>query len=220
MSPRILFEQELEELKENVATMSLQVETTYTALFEALENKDENKIRKIMESDRMVSDMERNIESKCLALITKQQPIARDLRTVSASLKVVTDIERVGDHVSDIAELLLRLRMEPLDSYSEHLVPMMNATREMVHASVVAFVGRDEQSAHEVIKGDDVVDSLFNKVKEDLIEYLKKETKNVDECIDVLMIAKYFEKIGDHAVNISEWELFQETGDLGDIRLL
>lgn len=220
MSPRILFERELEELKKNVATMSLQVESTYTELFEALEKKDEKKIKRIMESDRMVSDMERNIESKCLTLITKQQPVARDLRTVSASLKVVTDIERVGDHVSDIAELILRLNLEPLDSYSAHLSPMMKATREMVHASVEAFTKRQERSAHEVIQGDDVIDALFNKVKEDLIDYLKKETKSADECIDVLMIAKYFEKIGDHAVNIAEWELFQETGDLGNIRLL
>ena len=220
MSPRTVFEQELKELKENVAIMSLQVEKTYTALFQALDNKDEDKIRSIMESDRGISDMERNIESKCLSLITRQQPVARDLRLVSASLKVVTDIERVGDHLSDIAELLLRLGMKGLDSYSEHLRPMMDAAKEMVHVSVEAFVGRKEEAAREVIAGDDVVDDLFNKVKNDLIIYLKKETRNADECIDVLMIAKYFEKIGDHAVNIAEWELFQETGDLGDKRLL
>lgn len=220
MSPRTLFEHELKELKESVAAMSRQVESTYAALFHALDDKDEITVKKIMESDRGVSDMERNIESRCLSLITKQQPVARDLRTVSASLKVVTDIERVGDHVSDIAELLLRLKLTPFEAYSEHLAPMMKATKEMVHAAVVSFVGRNESAAKEVIEGDDVVDELFNKVKNDLIEYLKKETKNVDECIDVLMIAKYFEKIGDHAVNIAEWELFQETGDMGDVRLL
>lgn len=220
MSPRTIFEQELNELRENVTAMSRQVEYTYVALFQALEDKEENRIKDIMKSDRGISDMERSIESKCLSLITRQQPVARDLRAVSASLKVVTDIERVGDHVSDIAELLLRLNLKALDSYSEHLVPMMYAAKEMVHASVEAFVERDEEAARIVIADDDIVDDLFNKVKNDLIEYLKKETKNADECIDVLMIAKYFEKIGDHAVNIAEWELFQETGDLGDVRLL
>lgn len=220
MSPRTVFEQELKELKENVETMSRQVEETYIALFHALEYKQEDRIRKIMESDRGITDMERNIESGCLSLITKQQPVARDLRIVSASLKVVTDIERVGNHVSDIAELLLRLGMKGLDSYSEHLTPMMNAAKEMIHASVKAFADRDEEAAREVIDGDDAVDALFNKVKDDLIDYLRKETKDANECIDVLMIAKYFEKIGDYAVNIAQWELFQETGDIGDIRLL
>lgn len=220
MSPRIVFEHELEELKEKVAAMSLQVETTYEELFLALDKKDEQKIKKIMEIDRAVSDMERNIESRCLSLLTRQQPVARDLRTVSASLKVVTDMERVGDHVSDIAELLVRLRMNPLESYSEHLVPMREAVKEMIHAAVEAFVERNEEAAKEVIDSDDVVDELFNKVKNDLIEYLKKETKNADECIDILMIAKYFEKMGDHAVNIGEWALFQETGDIGNVRLL
>lgn len=220
MSPRILFEYELKALKESVTAMSLLVEQTYDELFEALENKDEDKIRKIMESDRTVSDMERNIESRCLSLITKQQPVARDLRTVSASLKVVTDIQRVGDHVSDIAELLLRLNMADLSNCSEHLPAMMKYTKEMLHEAVDAFTERKDREARLVIDEDDIVDEFFNKVKEDLISYLKKETKNPDDCIDILMIAKYFEKIADHAVNIAEWELFQETGDLGNTRLL
>ncbi len=220
MSPRIVFEQELEQLKESVATMSLLVENTYDELFQALEEKNENKIREIMESDRMVSDMERSIESRCLSLLTRQQPVARDLRAVSATLKVVTDIKRVGDILSDIAELLLRLRMEGLSSYSVHLPAMMKTTKEMLREAVEAFTERKEREAGIVIEEDDIVDEFFNKVKEDLIDYLKKETKNADDCIDILMIAKYFEKIGDHAVNIAEWELFQETGDIGNMRIL
>ena len=220
MSPRIVFEQELKALKESVTTMSLLVENTYDELFQALEDKDENKIRKIMESDRTVSDMERNIESRCLSLLTRQQPVARDLRTVSASLKVVTDIKRVGDIISDIAELLLRLNMTELSSYSVHLPAMMRSTKAMLREAVESFVERNEREARIVIDEDDIVDEFFNKVKEDLIGYLKKETKNADDCIDILMIAKYFEKIGDHAVNIAEWELFQETGDIGNTRIL
>lgn len=220
MSPRIVFECELEILKDNVEKMSLQVEKTYDELFTAVEQKDEEKIMKLMECDRVVADMERHIESQCLALITRQQPVARDLRMITTGLKVVTDIERAGDHVADMAELLLRIGMTPLKSYSEHLDPMIIATKELLHDAVEAFVGRNEIAAEDVISGDDIIDDLFNKVKRDLIEYLKKETKNADECIDILMIAKYLEKIGDHAVNIAEWELFRETGELGDVRLL
>lgn len=164
--------------------------------------------------------MERRIESMCLNLITKQQPIARDLRLVSAALKVVTDIERVGDHVSDIAELLLRLEMKDLSEFSPHLSGMIDATRELLDKSVEAFLNRNREEAEEVIRGDDVVDMLFNKAKMDLIHYLKTDTKNADECIDVLMLAKYLEKIGDHAVNIGEWEIFQETGSVENIRIL
>lgn len=214
MSPRIVFEHELEKLKESVATMSLLVENTYDELFQALDQKDENKIRQIMKSDRTVSDMERTIESSCLSLLTRQQPVARDLRTVSGTLKVVTDIKRVGDIISDIAELLLRLNMIELSSYSVHLPTMMQSTKEMLHEAVEAFTERKEREAEIVIQEDDIIDEFFNKVKEDLIGYLKKETKNADDCIDILMIAKYFEKIADHAVNIAQWELFQETGVL------
>lgn len=220
MSPRTVFEHELKVLKENVADMSLQAEAAYEELFNALKTKDMERIKKILKSDRVVTDMERNIESKCLSLITKQQPVARDLRMVTASLKVVTDIERVGDHVTDIAELLLRLNLNPLSLYSRHLEPMVKATREMIHAAVKAFTDRDRESAAEVIESDDAVDDLFNKVKLDLIDYLKKETVSADECVDVLMLAKYLEKIGDHAVNIAQWEMFQETGDMGEVRIL
>ncbi|MCI6553060.1 MAG: phosphate signaling complex protein PhoU [Lachnospiraceae bacterium] len=220
MSPRITFEHELEELKENVANMSLQVEKTYRGLFQALEERDADRIRKIMEIDRAISDMERNIESRCLSLLTRQQPVARDLRIVTAGLKVVTDIERAGDHVADMAELFLRLDMNGPENYSEHLLPMAGEAVEMFHDAVEAFVERDEEAARQVIARDDVVDEFFNKVKDDLIECLKKETKNADECVDILLVAKYLEKIADHAVNIGEWELFQETGDIGMARLL
>lgn len=208
MSPRAIFESELKVLKDNVETMGLLVEEAYETLFLALDQKNEAMIRKILKNDRTVSDMERRIESMCLSLITKQQPVATDLRMITASLKVVTDIERVNNHVSDMAELLLRINMNELSSYSEHIIPMVEEAKKMVHAAVEAFAKREEAAAREVIAGDDIVDHLFNKVKDDLIAYLKSETKNADECIDVLMIAKYLEKIGDHAVNIASWQLF------------
>ena len=220
MSPRITFENELKVLRKNFSEMAQKVEESYVTLFEALESQDEEVIHKLKNNSKAFSKRQREIESQCLFLITKQQPIVGDLRVVTASLKVVTDIERVGDHVSDMAELLLRLNMKDLSLYSVHVKTMILATKEMIHNAVNAFVERDMESARELIKSDDVVDECFNKVKKDLIESLKKEVKDADECVDVLMLAKYLEKIGDHAVNICEWEIFQETGNISDMRLL
>ncbi|MEI3211088.1 MAG: phosphate signaling complex protein PhoU [Lachnospiraceae bacterium] len=220
MSPRTTFINELNQLKENVADMATRVEKNYETLFEAYEKKEKAAIEKIVAVDKDINRRQREIESECLFLITKQQPIVSDLRAVTASLKVVTDIERVGDHVADIAELLIRMDMKELSVYSVHLNPMIRETRDMLRMAVDAFTGRNKEEAQEVIQKDDVVDELFNAVKNDVIESLKKETRDADECVDILMIAKYLEKIGDHAVNICEWEIFKETGNISDMRLL
>ncbi len=220
MSPRTTFINELNQLKENVADMATRVEKNYETLFEAYEKKEKAAIEKIVAVDKDINRRQREIESECLFLITKQQPIVSDLRAVTASLKVVTDIERVGDHVADIAELLIRMDMKELSVYSAHLNPMIRETRDMLRMAVDAFTGGNKEEAQEVIQKDDVVDELFNAVKNDVIESLKKETRDADECVDILMIAKYLEKIGDHAVNICEWEIFKETGNISDMRLL
>ncbi|WP_337404664.1 phosphate signaling complex protein PhoU [Suilimivivens sp.] len=220
MSPRTTFINELNQLKENVADMATRVEKNYETLFEAYEKKEKAAIEKIVAVDKDINRRQREIESECLFLITKQQPIVSDLRAVTASLKVVTDIERVGDHVADIAELLIRMDMKELSVYSAHLNPMIRETRDMLRMAVDAFTGRNKEEAQEVIQKDDVVDELFNAVKNDVIESLKKETRDADESVDILMIAKYLEKIGDHAVNICEWEIFKETGNISDMRLL
>lgn len=220
MSPRIIFDNELKLLRENVAQMARKVEESYDELFKALAEQDENKIMELKKNDKAASKRQREIESQCLFLITKQQPIVGDLRVVTASLKVVTDIERVGDHVSDMADLLLRLQMKDLSLFSVHVETMIMATREMLHEAVEMFIARDMEAAKRVIREDDIIDECFNKVKYDLIDSLKREVKDADECIDVLMLAKYLEKIGDHAVNIGEWEIFQETGNISDMRLL
>ncbi len=220
MSPRTTFINELNQLKENVADMATGVEKNYETLFEAYEKKEKAAIEKIVAVDKDINRRQREIESECLFLITKQQPIVSDLRAVTASLKVVTDIERVGDHVADIAELLIRMDMKELSAYSAHLNPMIRETRDMLRMAVDAFTGRNKEEAQEVIQKDDVVDELFNAVKNDVIESLKKETRDADESVDILMIAKYLEKIGDHAVNICEWEIFKETGNISDMRLL
>lgn len=220
MTPRITFEHELEELKINLEEMGQHVESIYDRLFLAIGAGDKNAIRNIMKDDRVINDMEKHIEARCLTLITKQQPVARDLRVVSAALKVVTDLERVGDQVTDIAEITLRFDDSDVFRYSVHLATMADATKEQLHQAVEAFINRDIESATELIAGDDVIDDLFNKVKSDVIDYLRTGKWPADECIDLLMIAKYLEKIGDHAVNIADWERFQETGNIHNTRLL
>lgn len=220
MSPRTLFEHELGQLRDDLKKMCFQVEAVYDRLFSAMAVKDGETIFNILEQDRVVKDMEKSIESRCLSLITKQHPIARDLRTVSASLKVVTDIKRVGDIVTDMAELIIRLQMKDVSTYSENLPLMIKETKALLHSAVGAFLRRNQEEAENVIAGDDKVDDLFNKVKDDLVAHLKEGTANADDCIDILMIAKYLEKIGDHAVNVGEWEVFQETGNMSDTRIL
>lgn len=220
MTTRIIYAHELERLCENVEDMSNLVEASLNNLFFAIENKNHELAKQIIKDDRNVNDAERAIEAECLSLITKQQPIASDLRMVSSILKVVTDIERIGDHAADIAELVLRMNHAQLETYSEHIQPMITAAKEMVHDAVSAFISRDREKSALVIQSDDVVDELFDKVKNDITRRLKTEGANVDECIDVLLIAKYLERVGDHATNICEWEIFKETGAIEDVVIL
>ena len=220
MTTRTIFEQELTSLRDDLKKMCFLVEGVYEKLFSAMQIGDRSTILDISEQDHQVRDMEKQIESRCLSLLTRQQPLARDLRMVSASLKVVTDIRRVGDHVVDMAELILRMDGKDFGAYSKHLDEMVKETKEMFHDSVSAFLKRSKDEAQRVIDTDDTIDALFNIVKEGLIEHLKQGTADPDNCIDILMIAKYLEKIGDHAVNVGEWEIFQETGDLSNTRLL
>lgn len=220
MTTRSMYLEELNSLRKSLAEMGAAVEESFNLLLTAVENKDTDLEQQIIRGDRVINDMERSIESQCLSLITRQQPIAGDLRMISAALKVVTDIERIGDQTADIAELMLRLRDCDLDAYSRHITGRLQVAKEIVHDAVGAFVNRDSRAADEVIRHDDVVDELFAKVKDDLVHMLQEGVDNIDACVDVLMIAKYLERIGDHAVNIAEWEIFQESGAIQHIRLM
>lgn len=219
MTTRKIYDQELTQLKDTLEDMGNMAEASLNNLFFAIENKNDDLARQIIRDDRKINNLERNIESQCLSLITRQQPIASDLRMISSILKVVTDVERIGDHASDIAEVMLRLNHRQLETYSQHLRPMIQASKEMVHEAVSAFLQRSKEQSAAVISSDDVVDSLFNKVKDDIANKLKTEAADADEAIDVLMIAKYLERIGDHAVNICEWEIFGETGSIQDMQI-
>ena len=220
MSPRIYFEQELDLLKNKVTEMGERAEISYDRLVYAVRGNDRETLKLLLDNDRQMIDMQRSIEAKCLTLLTRQQPVARDLRLISAALKVVTDIERVGDHVSDIAELCLRTPEFKLDGvYESRLLIMMEEAKNMLHEAVEAFVEGDEKAARQVIESDDVVDDLFNQIKEELMGSIRTQNLDADKVVDYLMIAKYLEKIGDHAVNIGEWAIFQVTGDMQGVQL-
>ena len=214
MAPREVFERELTELQNQIENMSRMVRETYKELLDAFENKDKNVILEIVNSDKQFYVRKKEIEGQCLKLITKQQPIATDLRIVSSVLKIVTDIERVGDHAGDIGELILRINMNPLEEYSVHLRGMITTALELFDNAIDAYLKSDMPASKRVIEDDDIVDGLFNKVKEDIIKGLKEEAKNADEYIDMMMLAKYLEKIGDHAVNIAKWQIFRKEGML------
>ena len=162
--------------------------------------------------DSLIDQKERTIESMCLRLLLIQQPIARDLRKVSSALKMITDMERVGDQAADICEIVTMMDgMEGLDN-PRLMRDMARETVDMVHKVIDAYVASDVHLARAVMAADDVVDDLFMRVKAELIELLRRDASRGQQALDILMIAKYFERIGDHAVNIGEWVEFSVTG--------
>lgn len=220
MAPRILFEQELEDLKAKVTAMGQQAEISYDKLVFAVKGGDTDTLEQLLDNDRQMTDMQRSIEAQCLSLLTRQQPVARDMRMVSAALKVVTDIERVGDHVSDIAELYLR--MDDIQTEGNHekmLLSMMEEDKSMLHDAVEVFVEGSVEMAQNVIDRDDKVDDMFNRIKTDMMDAIRNHTLDADKVVDYLMIAKYLEKIGDHAVNIGEWAIFRVNGEIQGVQL-
>ncbi|MDD4111661.1 MAG: phosphate signaling complex protein PhoU [Herbinix sp.] len=220
MAARLSFDAELRLLKEDLHEMARLIEAAIEKIMIAFENQDEALARDIIQGDRIVNDIEKAIEARCLSLIIKQQPVARDLRIVTTALKVVTDMERIGDHAADIAELILREKREHIYDLIKHIPEMGNATKDMVRDAVTAFTTLNVEMAREIMKRDDIVDELFDKVKLEVANILKTSSEQVDQCVDILMIAKYFERIGDHVVNICEWTEFHETGTVNNIRLL
>lgn len=217
---RTNFTNDMRELKHELAEMGSMAEEAIEKVIRALKNKNPDLAKSIVRGDRALNDMERTIESHCLELMLKQQPVAGDLRSISTALKVVTDMERIGDHASDIADIALRSgNIEKLTN-NEDLFEMASEAQMMVRDAIEAFVLQDVEHAREIMKRDDVVDKLFDKAKFDLIEFAKKDQNEIDIAIDTLMIVKYLERIGDHAVNICEWTEFQATGSVKHVRLL
>jgi phosphate transport system protein len=179
---------------------------------QALLNKDTELAEAVMRLEEETDEKEKEIEALCLKLLLQQQPVARDLRQISTALKMITDMERIADQSADIAELAIRLAGQELIKSLIHVPQMAEATIKMVNDSINAFVAKDLELANTVIESDDIVDDLFDIIKDDLINLIRENVDNGEPAVDLLMIAKYFERIGDHAVNIAEWVVFSITG--------
>lgn len=205
------FDQQLEQLHKNLIDMGNLCEQAIAAAVRAVVTGDASTAKLAVEADAQVDQMERDIEAMCLKLLLQQQPVARDLRVISSALKMISDMERIGDQATDIAEI-----SHFISGYHEQsnaiIHNMATAAIAMVSQSVESFVRRDEMLAHKVIRDDDIVDNLFDAIKRELIECVGKDSKNGEYYLDLLMIAKYLERIGDHATNIAEWVLFSITG--------
>ena len=212
MSIRKIFEDELAELKTQLVEMCRLTEQMISDAITALVNKDRELGKSIGVMDKRVDEYEMAIEKKCMRILLKQQPVAKDFREVSTALKMITDIERFGDQAADIGELVYSMPGEKYIKELTHTKAMGNLAIKMVRESVNSFINNDAKLADEVITLDDKMDELFDTVKTELIELIKKDGNNGDQGIELMMVAKYLERIGDHAVNVAEWTKYNETG--------
>lgn len=208
---RSKFDEQLEYLNVELIKMGALCEEAISSAIKALLDDDQEMSRKAQDTDREIDQKERDIESLCLKLLLQQQPVARDLRVISSALKMISDMERIGDQASDIAEITAFISGNEVQSRI-HIRDMALAAINMVTESIDSFVRKDMSLAQNVIQSDDTVDALFLKVKEELISLIKGDNGSAEAYMDLLMIAKYLERIGDHATNIAEWVLFSITG--------
>lgn len=208
---RNYFDCQLEQLNLELINMGALCESAIASAVKALSERNLQLVEKTNIKEREIDRKERDIETLCLKLLLKQQPVARDLRTISSALKMISDMERIGDQASDIAEIA-RLAGGYSADHELHIMEMAAKASEMVTTSIDSFVKKDLGLALTVDKLDDTVDALFVKVRNEIIEMIKEDKTKGGHAMDLLMIAKYLERIGDHAVNISEWVVYSITG--------
>lgn len=205
------FDSQLEKLNLELITMGSLCEDAISASVKGFLDDDDALCRKAVETEDEINRKERDIESICMKLLLEQQPVARDLRVISSALKMISDMERIGDQAYDIAEIAKFVKNSNVKS-KIHIKDMAAAATKMVTDSVDSFVKKDVKLARAVMAYDDKVDNLFNCVKDELVQLITEDKANGEFCIDLLMIAKYLERIGDHAVNIAEWVEYSITG--------
>lgn len=206
------FDEQLHTLNHELLEMGALIERAIRSATDALVKQDVEAALQAIAADKEVDQAERDIESLCLKLLLQQQPVARDLRLISSALKMITDMERIGDQASDIAELVIYLSKEPYIKELTHLPQMAENAIRMVTGALDAYVRKDVVLAQEVMAMDDAIDALFVMVKDELIALIRHDVSAGSQAIDLLMIAKYYERIGDHAQNIAEWVEYALTG--------
>ena len=213
MTSRKYYDMELQKLNGALLEMGEMIRMAIGGAVTALLEYDHDKAREIIAYDEQIDRQNREIEQQCYTLLLSQQPVAGDLRMVSAALKMTTDMERIGDHAADISEIELMLENLPTLSCAP-IRQMATETSVMLIKSLESFAQRDKEKANWVIDRDDVVDDLFDAVKSELIEAIRQNADNGETATDLLMAAKYFERIGDHATNIAQWAIFAITGEM------
>lgn len=207
------FNLQLQSLNDELVIMGTMIENAIELAVKAITERNTDFALEVSNNELLINEKEKEIEALCFKILLKQQPVASDLRLVSSALKMITDMERIGDQAEDIAEISITLSNVDYCDRMEHFLKMAKKTKEMVNKSVEAYVMGDVQTARAVIAGDDVIDHLFDEVKNDLIEILRNDVNSGEQAIDLLMVAKYFERIGDHATNIAEWAIYSVTGE-------
>ena len=205
---RVKFDAQLKNLNEEMIQMGTMIEENIREAIRALVDGDIETAQKIIEKDSLIDQKQRDIENICFNLLIQQQPVAKDLRAITAAMKMVTDMERIGDHAADISEITILLGRSDRIANCNLIVKMASEATDMLIKSIDAFTEKDAQKAKAVIEQDDVVDELFTKIKDELIKLIKKDSERGEQEIDMLMIAKYLERIGDHATNIAEWVIY------------
>lgn len=217
---RTKFESELRTMHESLIQMASLAERAISSTVQALKNMDEALAHQVMENDDQIDQLEKEVERRCLRLLLQQQPVASDLRNVSTALKMITDLERIGDQAADIAEVTLFLCKNRNFQMPEGMSEMAVAAIKMVRGAIDAFVEGDLDKARFVIDYDDVVDRAFLRTRDELIQQVKQSVGDAEQSMDLLMIAKYLERIGDHAVNTAEWVVFSLTGSHKNARVI
>lgn len=210
---RTKFDEQLEELHTKLIEMGMLIEEGIEKVSSSIILHDERQANAAIEIERLVDEKERSIEALCLKLLLQQQPVAHDLRVISSALKMITDMERIGDQIEDIAELSILLLESSFIEKLEFLPKMAETASKMVRGSIDAFVNNNKSHAEAIIKMDDEVDGFFMEIKKKIISLIQKGSADGEDAIDFLMVAKYYERIADHAVNIAEWVLFSITGE-------
>ena len=209
---RVKFEAQLERLNVELITMGALCEEVISGAAKALLDGDSGLRETVLAAERDINQKERDIESLCMKLLLQQQPVARDLRTISAAMKMVTDLQRIGDQCANIAEISLLLKEQKQTRTLADIRTMSQKAGVMVKRSIFAYVNRDTEAAQAVIALDDEVDALFRTIKGELVELIAGNRDEADQAIDLIIIAKYLERIGDHAVNIAQWVEYSLTG--------
>ena len=208
---RDFFQEQLKELNRELTIMGAACEEIIAFAYQSLTNWDEELVKKVKKVGAQIDESERTIETICMKLLLRQQPVARDLRQISAAMKMITDMERIGDQAEDIVEIVPHLAAYP-DAKFPKIQEMAKAAQSMVTEAVDAYVKQDLEMARKVMAHDDVVDTYFSKVRTALIDVIANHPSEGEYALDLLMIAKYFERIGDHCTNIAEWVEFSVTG--------